>query len=97
MSLHTWHCRGPHKPRSCNIFTFNTHWGRAVTAKKKKKSCIYAHRVTSVVSGLCDPVDCDLPGFPVREGVLQARILKPLAKTGGHTLLENYISCHPSW
>ena len=62
-----------------------------------KKSCIYAHTVTSVVSGLCDPVDCGLPGFSVREGVLSRQeYWSILANTGCHTLLDHYISCCPS-
>ena len=28
----------------------------------------------------CDPVDCGLPGFSVREGVLQARILERIGQ-----------------
>ena len=44
--LSTWCCHGPHKPSSCATFTLNTSWGRAATGKKKK-SCTYAHRVTS--------------------------------------------------
>ena len=66
MSLHTWGCQGPHKPGSCAIFTFNSHWGRAATGKKS---------LASMRAGLlwqcwtlCNPVDCGLPGFSVREG-----------------------------
>ena len=47
MSLHTWHWQGPYKPTSCTTFTLNSHWARAST---DKKSCIYACRVTLVVS-----------------------------------------------
>ena len=35
---------------------------------RQKKSCICGWRVTSVVSTLCDLLDCGLPGFSVREG-----------------------------
>ena len=44
--------------------------------KKKKKSLVLmcAGSLWSCLT-LCDPVDCGLPGFSVREGVLQARIL----------------------
>ena len=48
LSLHTWRCQGPRKPSSCATFTLNSHWGRAATGKKK--SCVYGHRVTLVVS-----------------------------------------------
>ena len=74
MSLHTWHCQGPRKPSSCTTCTLNSHGGRAATGKKK--SCIYAYRVTSVVSDSLQP--CRL--WPARllcqGGVLQARILE---------------------
>ena len=40
--------------------------------RPKKKSCIYEHRVTSVMS---NPVNCGLPGFPIR-GLLQVRTLE---------------------
>ena len=33
----------------------NPHWGRAAQAKKKKKSCVYAHRVASVLSDSLRP------------------------------------------
>ena len=36
--------------------------------RQKKKSFVYACRITSVTSTLCNPVDCGLPGFSVREG-----------------------------
>ena len=25
MSLHTWHCQGPHKPSSCATYMLNSH------------------------------------------------------------------------
>ena len=37
------------------------------SSHRQKMSCVYACRVASVVSTLCDPVDCGLPGFSVRE------------------------------
>ena len=78
MALHTWHHQGPHKPRNCATFTLNSHWGEAATGKKKK-SCVYAHRVTLVMSNCLWPVDCGLPGFSVR-GVLQARMLESIGQ-----------------
>ena len=78
MSLHTWHCQDLHKPSSCATFTLNSHWGRAVRTQNS---------LASMCSGslpycptLCDPVDCGLPGFSVREGVLQARILEHIGQ-----------------
>ena len=76
MSLHTWCHQGPHEPSSCTTCTLNSHGGRAATGKKK--SCIYAYRVTSVVSDSLQP--CRL--WPARllcqGGVLQARILESI-------------------
>ena len=78
MSLHTWHHQGPHKPSSCATFTLNSHWGRAATGKKSLSSrCTGSLQLCLT---LCDPVDCGLPGFSVREGVLQARILEHLGQ-----------------
>ena len=46
---------------------------------------------------LCNPVDCGLPGFSVREGGFSRQeYWSILANTGCHTLLEHYISCSPS-
>ena len=73
----------------------NSHWGRASTGKKK--SCIYAHRVTLVVSDSLPP--CRL--WPVRllnqgGGLSRQEYWNLLANTGCHTLLEHYISCCPN-
>ena len=78
MSLHTWRHQSPYRPSSCVTFTLNSHWGRAATGKKKP--CVYAHRVFWWCLTLSDPVDCGLPGFSVREGVLQARILERIGQ-----------------
>ena len=66
MSLHTWCRQGPHNSSSCTTFTLSSHWRRADTCKKS---------LASMHAGLlqlcpthCDPVDCGLPGFSVREG-----------------------------
>ena len=45
MSPYTWHHQGPRDPRG---FTLNAHWSRDATGKRK--SCIYARGVTSIVS-----------------------------------------------
>ena len=45
--------------------------------KKKKKSLVFTHtQLLRSCPTLCDPVDCGMPGFSVRDGVLQARILE---------------------
>ena len=51
------------------------HWGRAATGKKSFASMPAGSLRWSPT--LRDPVDRGLPGFSVREGVLQARILEP--------------------
>ena len=53
MSLHTCPC----KPSSCPTFTHKSHWGRPArdNKKKKKKSCVYAHSVASVLSSSLRP------------------------------------------
>ena len=75
VALYTWHRQGPHTSSSCSTFTFNSHRGRDATGIKK--SCVYVHRVTSVVFDSLWP--CRL--WPARllcqgGGVLQARILE---------------------
>ena len=74
MSLHTWLHQGPCKPSSCATFTLNPHWGRAATGKK----ILGSMRTGSLQScpTLCNPVDCGLPDFSFREGLLQARLLE---------------------
>ena len=97
MSLHTWHCQDPCKPSSCTTFMLNSHWGNADTSKKKKNlEPMHAGSLWQCPA-LYDPMDCGLPGFSVREGVvLQARYWSVLANTGCRILLEHYISCCPS-
>ena len=81
VSLHTWHCQGPHKLSSWATFTLSSHWGRAATGKK----ILASMRAGSLWScpTLCSPVDCGLPGFSVEVGVLQA---KTLERTGQYWL-----------
>ena len=49
--------------------------------RQKNKSLVFmsAGLLQSCLT-LCDPVDCGLPGFSVREGVLQARILERIGQ-----------------
>ena len=67
MSLHTWCHQAPCKPSSCAIFMLSSHWGRAAAGKKCLASMCAGSRRSCLT--LCDPVDCGLPGFSVREGV----------------------------
>ena len=75
MSLNTRRHQGPCKPSSCSTFTLHSHWAELPQAKKKSLVFMCAEPLRSCRT-LCDPVDCGLQGFFVREGVLQARILE---------------------
>jgi len=77
VSLHTWCNQGPHKPSSCTTFMLNSHWVELPQAKKVLSLYVQGH---FGCVRLCDPVDHGLPGFSVREGVLQARILEPIGQ-----------------
>ena len=95
MSLHTWCHQGLHQPSSCATFMLNSHWGRAATGQKKT-SCVYAHRVSLVISNsepcrLC-PARCLCQGG----GFSRQEYQSVPANTGCHTLLEHCISCCPS-
>ena len=58
MSLHICPRHGPRKPSSCATFTLNS-----------QKSLASKHAVLPwYCPTLCEPVDCGLPGFSVREG-----------------------------
>ena len=75
----------------------NSYWSRAATGKKRKKSCVYAHTVTSVVSDPLQP--CRLwPARLLCQGGWFSRQehWSVLANTGCHTLLEHCISFCPS-
>ena len=64
---------------------------------RQKKSCIYVHRVTLVVSDSLQ--SCRLwPARLLCQGVGFSRqeFWSVLTNTGCHTLLEHYISCCPS-
>ena len=80
-------------PPSCSTLT-----GAMLTQAKKKKNLEPMHAGSLwQCPALYDPMDCGLPGFSVREGVvLQARYWSVLANTGCRILLEHYISCCPS-
>ena len=80
MSLNTWRHQGPCKPSSCTTFTLNSHWAELPQAKKKKSLVFMCAEPLRSCRTLCDPVDCGLPGFSVREGVLQARILEHIGQ-----------------
>ena len=67
MFLYTWHRQGPRKPNSCTTFTLNSHWGRAATGKGNSLAFVRTGSL-QLCPTLCDPVDCGLPGFSVREG-----------------------------
>ena len=62
---------------------------------KRKRSWIYAGKVTSVVFSSLQP--CRLwPAGILCQGVSRQEYWSTLANTGCHSLLEHYISCCPS-
>ena len=65
--------QGPHKPSICATFTLNCQWGGAATGKKSLASVLTGSLWLCLT--LCDAVDCALPGFSVKEGGLQPRLL----------------------
>ena len=94
MSLQTWHHQGSHKPSSCTTFTLNSHSGRAATGKK---SCIYARRVTLVMSNSLRPYGLWPAGLLCQgEGFSRQEYWSILANTGCHKLPEHYISFCPN-
>ena len=78
MSLLTQHRQGPCKPSNCTIFMLNSFWGRAATGKKSMPMCA---GLLQQCPTLCDPVDCGLPAFSVREGG------SPVKNTGVYWLI----------
>ena len=94
MPLHTWCRQGPCNPSSCATFMLNPHWSRA--ASGKKKYCIYACRVTSVMSNSLRHCGLWLARLLCRVGFSRQEYWSVLANTGFHSLLEHYISCCPS-
>ena len=75
----------------------HTQLSRRQSCHRKKKSCVYVHRVTSVMSNSLLP--CRL--WPTRllcqgTGFSRQEYWSVLANTGCHTLLEHYISYCPS-
>ena len=88
VSLHTSRRQGPRKPSSCTTFTLNPRWGRAATGEKR--SCVYEHRVASVVSDSTRPCrlwpvsvslqTVSLQTVSLSEGTLQARMLERIGQ-----------------
>ena len=65
--------------------------------RQKKKSCIYVHRVTSVVSHSLQPcILCPARLLCQGRGFSRQEYWSILAYTGCHILLEHYISRCPS-
>ena len=65
MSLHTWRRQGPRKPRAGPPSPSTLTGAELPQAKKVLRLCMQGH---FGCVRLCDPVDCGLPGFSVREG-----------------------------
>ena len=82
MSLHTWCHQGLLNPSSHATFTLNPHWVRAATGKKRLAPVHMGS--LRLCATLCDPVDCGLPGFPVRRGFSRQEYWSVLANTGAY-------------
>ena len=61
---------------------------------RQTKDCLYAHRVSSVVSNSLRP--CELWPAGLSGGFSRQEYWNVLIHTSCHTLLEHYISCCPS-
>ena len=74
------HLAPPGSPQAKQLHHLHAQLSLGQSCHRQKKSYIYVRRVASVVSTLCDPVDCGLPGFSVREGFPQAGILEHIGQ-----------------
>ena len=84
-------------PQAKQLHHLHTQLSLGQSCHRQNKSCIYAHRVISVVS---DSLQC-CRLWPARllyqgRGFSKQEYWSILANTGCHTLLEHYISCCPS-
>ena len=87
----------PGSPQAKQLRHLHTRLSLGQSCHRQKKSCIYAHRVTSVMSNSLLP--CRL--WPARllcqgAGLPRQEHWSVLANIGCHTLLEHCISCCPS-
>ena len=71
----TWRCWDPHDPAAVPA-SRSTLTGAELHGRK---SCVHARGATSACVALCNPLDCDLPGFCV-SGLLQARLLQRIGR-----------------
>ena len=76
MSLHTWPARVPASPAAAPLHA-QLSLGQSCHRQEVLHLCTQGH---FGCVRLCDPVDCGPPGFSVREGVLQARILERIGQ-----------------
>ena len=88
------HLAPPGSPQAKELRHLHAQLSPGQSCHRPKKSCVYARRVTSVMSNALRP--CRL--WPARLLCQRARFSRQecwsiLANTGCHTLLEHYISC----
>ena len=69
------HLVPPGSPQAKQLHYLHSQLSLGQSCHRQKVLCLCAQGHFGQVQ-LCDPVDCGLPGFSVREGVLQASILK---------------------
>ena len=86
----------PGSPQAKQLCQLHAQLSLGQSCHRQKKSCVYAHRVTSVMSNSLQP--CRL--WPARllcqgGGFFRQEYWSVSANTGSHALLEHYISCCP--
>ena len=90
------HLAPPGSPQAKQLCHLHAQLSLGQSCHRQKKSCVYAHRVASVVFDSLQP--CRL--WPARilseRGFSRQEYWSVLANTGYHTLLEHYIPWCPS-
>ena len=88
------HLVPPGSPQAKQLHHLHTQLSLRQSCRRQKMSCVYAHRLASVVSDSLGP--CGL--WPARllcqgGGFSRQEYWSILANTGCHTVLEHFISC----
>ena len=73
------HLAPPASAQAKQLYHLHIQLSLGQSCHRQKRSCVCTGGHQSCPT-LCVPVDCGLPGFSVREGVLQARILERIGQ-----------------
>ena len=94
------HLVPPWSPQAKQLCHLHAQLSLGQSCHRQKKSCVYAHRVTLVMSNSLQSCRLWPARLIYREGGVgefsRQEYWSILANTGCHTLLEHYISCCPS-